>query len=44
MLSRKSKIDRFMQNMTPNLIDEVNHIYHFDPTGENPIFLKLDTT
>ena len=43
MLSRKSKIDRFMQNMTPNLIDEVNHIYHFDPTGENPIFLKLDT-
>lgn len=43
MLSRKSKIERFMQNLTPNLIDQINQIYHFDPTGENPIFLKLDT-
>ncbi|MEI7765463.1 MAG: GNAT family N-acetyltransferase [bacterium] len=43
MLSRKTKIERFMQNFTPNLIDEVNHIYHFNPNGEDPVFLKLDT-
>jgi hypothetical protein len=43
MLSRKPKIERFMQNMEPNLIDEANHIYHFNSNGEDPLFLKLDT-
>ncbi len=43
MASKQSKIERFMQNITPNLIDKNNHIYHFDSTDSNSIFLKLDT-
>lgn len=40
---KQSKIDRFMENMTPNLIDNGNHIYHFDSTDNKSIFLRLDT-
>jgi len=43
MLTKQSKIERFMQIITPNLIDKNNHIYHYDSTGNDPVFLKLDT-
>ncbi len=43
MLTKKSKIERFMDNMTPNLIDEKRGVFHFNPNGDTPIFLLLDS-
>jgi hypothetical protein len=39
----QTKIERFMQNITPNLIDIKNQIYHYNSTDDKGIFLKLDT-
>jgi RimJ/RimL family protein N-acetyltransferase len=43
LVSDGSKIERFMENITPHCIDKKNNIYHFDQTDNKPIFLKLDT-
>lgn len=43
LLSGNSKIDRFMDNMTPQLLDAKNSIYHFNINSDKPIFLRLDT-